>query len=947
MKREKKRILAISLLMLSVFAVQMYQPVLAMEFEENIIPLVNRWEIADEAAGDDTTEGLVKGPDLLLMGQKGVDHYVITNDADSADRYTMENFADLDAKIRELGALGNAYTLTLNQELVVTGDNSLTFPGPSTWTVEGNDNTVKKEEGAPVNLNRVIMIGEAGSLSTVRLKNVVIDGANTYRACVIAEGSTLIMDSGAIIQNGYSASGATTGGIHMWRDTNLYMKPGSKISGNVSETNSYYGGAIRMLRNCVVDIDGAVISGNRVSNSGGAIHAPHSATSVSIKNTTFSENVAYSNAYQGFGGVIHSAALTIIDNCIFENNIAKTGGGAIYMALVGASDSDNEELIVKNTTFTGNKALLGGAIASNLKTSIEGGAFEGNIATNYGGAITLTARSTASLTIETTAFTKNKSPRGGAIFTQQETTIKNGTSFVGNEASVEGGAIYVHPSSYLDPADSSKYANLTTDNTTVFQNNKASFPYQPPSNYASFSNLLFSSTTFTNQVNPYSGEAVLWNDSLLNNYDINYKNSSDNTLCSISYSFVDADAGSLPQEVQDLLPETGEAGIGSIVIPEAPASNAVELANNGGKWVFIGWNIEQVNIPQEGVAFIGTWRFIPAVIYPVTYSVIYAGGADAMGVPVDNNQYISGATVTILGAPTREGYRFLGWRMNSLLLQPGDVITVANADIVLTAEWEKVEAGTTPGGETNADDDPKPDNSGRDNTGGNAGNTGNIGADAEENEPPEPMVPPTINAVNEGDRTISGTAEPGATVTVILPDGTRITTTADDNGFWSVHIPDGVQLIGGETITVTVYVPGKGESEPISATVIGASEPGSCEPEGTVSPDDAGTRDWAFANLMMTLCTMLLAVMLGLAKREKEDGTGKVRHRRYFTFGVIIAVIAAVIFLLTQDMTKPMAMTDNWTIGMAVLLVAETLMVCLGLKWRDVKSHGKADPGRK
>lgn len=843
---------------------QMYPPVLAVEFEGNVVPLVSESKLSDEepmktdltdgAIADDTAESLtdvekvlsdgqqldsaeerqselnssaLQGLTLSLMRQKALDPYVITNDADPNDRHVMTTFSQLQDKITELAANNKAYTLTLNQDLVVTGDTSLTFPGLSTWTVEGNGKTVKKEVGAPVNLNRVIMIGKNSLPSTITLKNVVIDGANTYRTCSIEDGSTLILDSGAIIQNGYSASGATTGGIHMWNNTTLHMKPGSKILGNISETSSYYGGAIRMVRNCVVDIDGAVISGNRASNSGGAIHAPHEATSITVKNTTFSGNIAYSDAYQGHGGAIHSAVLTIIDNCKFENNIAKNGAGAIFMA--PAQVSDNEELIVKDSTFSGNNAQYGGAISSQLKTSITGGTFSGNIATSHGGAINLTNRSGASLIAEKTTFTQNKAIMGGAIFTQNTTTIKNNTSFIKNEATREGGAIYTSSLSYADPADNSKYANLTIDNTTIFENNKVSYSYEPPSNYADFTNLLFSKTSFTNQLNPYSGQAVLSNDSLLNNNDINYKNSYNNTLSPVSYVFEDADAGTLPQAVMDLLPTASQAEIGSIVIPTSPISNAVKIAN-GGTWKFIGWNKSQINIPQEGVAFVGTWKEF--------FSVTYVGGTNAIGVPVDNNQYPSGATVTILDAPTREGYKFLGWRMNSLL-QPGDVITVANADIVLAAEWKKVGAGTP-------------------------------------------------------SRTIS---------------------------------------------SVTTDVPERGEGEPINATSDGANEPPSIsEPGGTDSLDDAGPRDWAFTNLMMTLCTILFAAILGFAKRKKEkDDTVKVRHRRYFAFGVIIAVIAVVIFLFTQDMTKPMVMTDNWTITMAVALVAQALMVYLGLKWRDVK----------
>lgn len=77
----------------------------------------------------------------------GLEPYVITNDADPDDRYVLTTYTELQDKITELSANSKAYTLTLNQDLVVTGDNGLTFLGPSTWTVNGNNHTVEKEAG--------------------------------------------------------------------------------------------------------------------------------------------------------------------------------------------------------------------------------------------------------------------------------------------------------------------------------------------------------------------------------------------------------------------------------------------------------------------------------------------------------------------------------------------------------------------------------------------------------------------------------------------------------------------------------------------------------------------------------------------------------------------------------------------------------------------------------
>lgn len=552
-----------------------------------------------------------------------IELYVITNDIDSTDRYAVTSFDDLDDKIGELAPLGNDYTLTLNQDLEVTGDNSLTFPGPSKWTVAGNGKTVKKQEGAPVNLNRVLRIGKGGSPSTVTLKNVVIDGANKYRACEIVEGSTLILNSGAIIQNGYSAGGATTGGIHMWKNTKLYLKPYSQILKNISETTSYYGGAIRMISGCVLEIDGATISGNRASNSGGAIWADHSAISITVKNTTFSENAAYSDAYQSHGGAIHSAVLTIIDNCKFKNNSAKNGGGSIFMA--PAQAPDNEELIVKNATFSGNKAQYGGAISSHLKTSIKGGIFEGNIASSHGGAVNLTSRSTASLIVDNTVFSGNKAIMGGAIFTQQVTTIKTNTSFSKNEALAEGGAVYTSSLSYANPANSSKYANLNVENTTVFKNNKAAALFNPPSNYADFTWLQFARTSLTGVTSPHNVQSSLISaDSLLNNYDVNYKHSTSSTRYPVKYQFEsDNTQYNIPAEVLAHQPADSNAELGEVVVPPILTTTIIDLPS--GQWKFLGWDKPSALGSSFGITFTGTWQSILRI--PITGHKVLKHGA--------------------------------------------------------------------------------------------------------------------------------------------------------------------------------------------------------------------------------------------------------------------------------------------------------------------------------
>ncbi|HHU6750998.1 TPA: Ig-like domain-containing protein [Staphylococcus pseudintermedius] len=74
--------------------------------------------------------------------------------------------------------------------------------------------------------------------------------------------------------------------------------------------------------------------------------------------------------------------------------------------------------------------------------------------------------------------------------------------------------------------------------------------------------------------------------------------------------------------------------------------------------------------------------------------------------------------------------------------------------------------------------------------------------DADGNES-EAATVPTVNPITSGDTTISGTAEPGSTVTVTFPDGTTATGTTDEEGNYTIEIPGHVHLQPGDTVTVT------------------------------------------------------------------------------------------------------------------------------------------------
>lgn len=81
----------------------------------------------------------------------------------------------------------------------------------------------------------------------------------------------------------------------------------------------------------------------------------------------------------------------------------------------------------------------------------------------------------------------------------------------------------------------------------------------------------------------------------------------------------------------------------------------------------------------------------------------------------------------------------------------------------------------------------------------------------------KPDKPQNINVSDDG-KVVTGEGEPGATVTVTLPDGTTATGEVDPSGNFSVTLPDGKQVDEGQTITVNQTDPAGNTSDDTTFT---------------------------------------------------------------------------------------------------------------------------------
>ncbi len=205
-------------------------------------------------------------------------------------------------------------------------------------------------------------------------------------------------------------------------------------------TASKYGGAIN--NNNVLTVNNCLFTGNTAPGvfeigygSGSSILNNRECT-LTVNNSTFTGNTA------GSYGVIFQLGNGIISNSYFANNIAGEG------AAIFTSSGGNSQII--NDVFENNKAIsgAGGALDNyHAISTVTGCKFIGNSALRVGGAIYNDGQDVVNLTqssfiVKNCTFTNNKAASGGgAIMTYAGTATVSGSTFNGNTAP-NGGALY-------------------------------------------------------------------------------------------------------------------------------------------------------------------------------------------------------------------------------------------------------------------------------------------------------------------------------------------------------------------------------------------------------------------------------------------------------------------------------------------------------------------------
>ena len=303
------------------------------------------------------------------------------------------------------------------------------------------------------------MIELANASASLTLSNVVIDGAATHAAetdsiIKAANGGTIVLNSGAILQNNKAMQFGS--GILANNGVNITMEDGAIIRNNTNR-NYELGGGILIGNGSTFTMNGGEISGNTANGGGGV--AIIGSTMV-MNNGTISNNSTYRTSGQGsYGAGVYvadyanasggdtlftatPASFEMNGGSICDNTALDYGGGVLTFP----QQSKKITININNGEISGNKVTKGsgGAVAAffdDTELNIKGGTLTGNSAYQFGGGVFL--YQATNVTISGGTISENKAFRGGGgVCLREGSAVKQTGGSIENNVAKVGGGIY-------------------------------------------------------------------------------------------------------------------------------------------------------------------------------------------------------------------------------------------------------------------------------------------------------------------------------------------------------------------------------------------------------------------------------------------------------------------------------------------------------------------------
>ncbi|HEX2907336.1 MAG TPA: choice-of-anchor Q domain-containing protein [Phototrophicaceae bacterium] len=364
-----------------------------------------------EGAPQATAEFSVSCPTEAVFNVAAGDVQGLMNAIDAANRETC--FPGLNTITL---ATGSTYTLMAAHPASAGADGLPTIS--SEIVIEGREATILRDASAPP--FRLLNISSSGKLTLNQL--TLLNGQSTTGAGLFNQGIV------AINRSTLSANTASERGGAICNTGTLTITE-SELSGN----QAYTGGALANLGSFTLTSSDLISNGVSGGTSQGGGIANLGGTGL-IENSILSNNQATVSGAFGGGGAIWNGGFLPINTTVFTNNTASgmyANGGAIY--------TSTRNLMVTNSTFTGNAAPAGGAIYHNGGSlAITGSTFAANQAASQGGGVRSTANTT--ITVSNSTFFGNQAGSGGGLALTSTSADVSYSTFYGNTAE-DGGAI--------------------------------------------------------------------------------------------------------------------------------------------------------------------------------------------------------------------------------------------------------------------------------------------------------------------------------------------------------------------------------------------------------------------------------------------------------------------------------------------------------------------------
>ncbi|MCL2650129.1 MAG: Ig-like domain-containing protein [Candidatus Azobacteroides sp.] len=340
-------------------------------------------------------------------------------------------------------------------------------------------------DGTTINAGRNVTIQSANASDTIRLytpspvttrhfnvtagnftlQNVVIDGRGVAGGISASSGTTLTINTGAIIRNcNAPGSSGEGGGIYASGQATITLNSGSIIENNISGREGggiyIYGG----FNTCALNINtGAIIRNNVGCNEsnettgGGGIYIGYG--TLTMTGGTISGNTGKSYYTRGGGIYVLNATLNISGGAIQGNYTQSLGGGICGKGTLNISDSavigGTQNFPAGRTTGIdgayGNRSdgngggVGGGAIYWDGQITMSGGTISYNsIAILSGGGIALRDGTGNKFTMTGGTISNNSASdgNGGGIVSMGDIDFSGG-EIKDNSAFMSGGGIYV------------------------------------------------------------------------------------------------------------------------------------------------------------------------------------------------------------------------------------------------------------------------------------------------------------------------------------------------------------------------------------------------------------------------------------------------------------------------------------------------------------------------